>query len=91
MSQESSQESKLKRKGLHKYFHVSLTDFYISLIISFGLFLLVIFKFMNRILDLGVSTSYISWIDAMQLALLWGVFAFSSRIYYDRYEKKYDQ
>ena len=77
------------RKGLHKYFHVSKLDTYFYVTFSFGFFALVAFKVMNRILDLGMSTRYITWVDALQIAILWAILAFVSNAYYLKHEQKY--
>ena len=83
-------EEKLLRTGLHKYLHISKTDVYISAILSIGFFVLVLFKFCNRILDWGIATSYITWVVAMQLGVMWAILAFAFFAYYDKYERKYD-
>lgn len=82
---------KLTRKGIHKYFHVSKMDTYFYTILSLAFFVLVGFKFFNRIFDWGMSTSYITWKDSMQLAILWAILGFVSHAYYIKHEKKYDQ
>ena len=78
-----------ERQGLHKYLHVSKMDTYFYATFSIAFFALVFVKVANRIFDLGVDTSYISWISAMQIALLWAILAFVSDAYYDKHEKKY--
>ena len=80
-----------KREGLHKYFHVSKLDTYIYVIFSLSFFALVVSKVMNRIFDIGWGTPYISWIDALQIAILWAILAFVSNAYYIKYEKKYNK
>ena len=79
------------RTGFHKHIHVSKLDSYISGILSLGFFVLVGFKFFNRIFDWGMATSYITWVDAMQLAVLWAILAFAFQAYYEKYERKYDE
>ena len=82
---------KLTRKGLHKYFHVSKLDTYFHVIFSVGFLALVIFKVLNRILDFGMGTPIISWVNALQLAILWAILGFVSHQYYIKYEQKYDK
>ena len=83
-------KDQVSRTGFHKHIHVSKLDSYISGILSFGFFVLVGFKFFNRIFDWDMATSYITWVDAMQLAVLWAILAFAFQAYYQKYEKKYD-
>ena len=83
--------SNVVRKGFHKHVHVSKLDSYICGILSFGFFVLVAFKFFNRIFEWGMATSYITWVDAMQLAVLWAILSFAFQAYYDKYERKYDE
>ena len=78
------------RKGLHKYFHVSKLDTYFYASFSIGLFALVAFKVLNRLMDFGTDTSIITWVNALQLAVLWGILGFVSHEYYVKYEKQYD-
>ena len=82
---------KLSRKGFHKYFHVSKLDTYFYVIFSVGFFGLVIFKVLNRIMDYGLGTPIISWVNALQLAILWAILGFVSHQYYIKYEQKYDK
>jgi hypothetical protein len=86
----SNDDSKLTRKGLHRSFHISKRDTYISGALSLLFLFLVIFKFFNRILDWEIPTRFISWQDSLQIALLWGIFAVISDLYYRKYEAKYD-
>ena len=79
------------RKGLHKYFHVSKFDTYAYVIFSTGFFALTIFKVLNRWKDWGVDTSYISWVNALQLVILFAILGFVSQEYYIKYEQKYDK
>jgi hypothetical protein len=46
---------------------------------------------MNRIFDMGWGTPYITWVDALQIAILWAILAFVSNAYYVKYEKKYNK
>ena len=77
------------RKGMHKYFHVSKLDTYFYVVFSLSFFALVVSKVLSRIFDLGWGTPYISWVDALQIAILWAILAFASNAYYIKYEKKY--
>lgn len=86
----TNKEVKTKRKGLHKAFHVSKLDTYIAGSASILFIFLVLFKFLNRVFDLGISTAYISWKEALQIALLFGIYALLSDMYYQKYEAKYD-
>ncbi len=78
------------RKGLHKYFHVSKLDTYFYATFSIGFIALVAFKVLNRLMDLGTDTSIITWVNALQLSVLWGILGFVSHEYYVKYEKQYD-
>ena len=77
------------RKGIHKYLHVSKLDTYFYIAFSGSFFALVGFKVFNRIFDLGMGTRYITWIDALQIGILWAILAFVSNAYYVKYEQKY--
>jgi len=79
------------RKGMHKYFHVSKLDTYAYAVFSISFFVLVVFKVLNRIFDLGMGTPYITWIDALQIAILWAILGFVSNAYYLKHEKKYNK
>ncbi len=79
------------RKGMHKYFHVSKLDTYVYVIFSLSFLALVVSKVMNRIFDMGWATPYITWVDALQIAILWAILAFVSNAYYIKYEKKYNK
>lgn len=80
-----------KREGLHKYIHVSKLDTYVYVIFSLSFLGLVVSKVMNRILDIGWATRYITWVDALQIAILWAILAFVSNAYYLKHEKKYNK
>ena len=77
------------RKGMHKYFHVSKLDTYFYVVFSLSFLALVVSKVMYRLFDIGRSTPYITWVDALQIAILWAILAFVSNAYYIKYEKKY--
>ena len=78
------------RKGMHKYFHVSKLDTYLYVIFSFSCLALVVSKVLNRVFDMGWGTPYITWVAALQIAILWAILAFVSNAYYIKYEKKYN-
>lgn len=84
-------EEKLTRKGIHKYFHVSKLDTYICAFISVALLAFVGFKVLNRILDLGMATPFISWVNTLQLGVLFAILGFAFHEYYIKYEQKYDK
>jgi hypothetical protein len=77
------------RKGIHQYLHVSKLDTYFYVAFSVSFFGLVVFKVFNRFFDMGMATSYITWVDALQIAILWAILAFVSNAYYVKYEQKY--
>ncbi len=79
------------RKGIHKFFHVSKIDTYIYATFSIGLLALVVFKVLNRIMDWGFGTPIITWVNALQLAILLAILGFVSHEYYTKYEKRYDK
>jgi hypothetical protein len=76
------------RKGYLKYFGVSKLDIYVYFVFSISFFALVVSKVMNRIFDIGWGTSYISWVDALQIAILWAILGFVSNSYYIKHKKK---
>ena len=82
---------KPKRKGIHKYFHVSKLDTYVYAIFSLGLFGLVGFKVANKVFELDMATTFITWVDTLQLAVLWGIMGIVSHNYYLKHEEKYDK
>ncbi len=76
---------KIKRKGLHKFFHVSRLDTYISVlgvIIFFGIVALKVF---------GQEISFITWTDALQIGILFGILGIVARMYYRFFEERYDK
>ena len=73
------------RKGLHKFFYVSRLDTYISIL--GGVFFLGILGFKV----FGEEISFISWTDALQIALLFGIFGIVARMYYHFFEERYDR
>ena len=76
---------KVKRKGLHKFFHVSRLDTYVSILGALFFFVIVLFKVF------GEEISFITWTDALQLAILFGIFGIVARMYYHFFEERYDK
>ena len=73
------------RKGLHKFFHVTRLDTYIGIlgaVFFLGIVLLKVF---------GEEISFITWTDALQIALLFGIFGIVARMYYHFFEARYDK
>lgn len=75
----------VKRKGLHKFFHVSRLDTVISVLgaIIFGV--IVVLKVVGR------EISFITWPDALQIGILFGIFGIVARMYYHFFEERYDK
>ena len=73
------------RKGLHKFFHVSRLDTYISVLgaIIFGG--IVVLKVVGR------EISFITWTDALQIGILFGILGIVARMYYHFFEERYDK
>lgn len=83
--QTTSANEKPSRKGLHRYFHVSRLDWYLSILITivflvFGL--LELFKIANL--------RFIRMSNAFEFAMLFLICGMVSRIYYKLFEEKYD-
>ena len=76
---------KVKRKGLHKFFHVSRLDTYVSILGAIFFLGIVLFKVF------GEEISFITWTDALQLAILFGIFGIVARMYYHFFEERYDK
>ena len=74
------------RKGLHKYFHVSRLDAYISAIIAI---VFAVFGFIE-LLNIG-NLSFIKMSNSFQFAMLFGIFGMVSRMYYKSFEEQYDK
>ena len=73
------------RKGLHKFFHVSRADKYVcglGVIVFWGI---VVLKATGR------EISFISWTDALQIGLLWGIAGIVLQMYYRLFEERYDK
>jgi hypothetical protein len=74
------------RKGLHKYFHASRLDTYISAIIA------IVFVVFGCIELFDISNlRFIRMSNSFQFALLFGIFGMVVRIYYKLFEEQYDR
>ncbi len=76
------------RKGLHKYFHISRLDTYISVLGAIIFFVIVFIKAFGAF---GLEISFITWTDALELGILFGIFGIVARIYYHFFEERYDK
>ena len=85
---EVSQDNReqLTRKGLHRYFHVSRLDWYLSAVIA------IIFTIFGVIELFGITNlTFIQMGNSFQFALLFAIFAMVSRIYYRMFEEQYEK
>jgi len=74
------------RKGLHKYFHVSRLDWYLSVVIA------IIFTIFGVIELFDIAKlRFIRMGNSFQFALLFVIFGMVSRIYYKMFEEHYDK
>jgi len=74
------------RKGLHRYFHVSRLDCYISAIIA------IVFAIFGFIELFGIDNlRFIRMGNSFQFAMLFAIFGMVSRIYYKLFEEQYDR
>ncbi len=76
---------KVTRKGMHKFFHVSRLDAY------FGILGAIVFLGIIFLKAIGEEISFITWVDSLQLAILFGIFGIVSRMYYNYFEERYDK
>jgi hypothetical protein len=74
------------RKGLHKNFHVSRLDTYISAIAAI---VFVVFGFIE-LFDIA-NLRFIRMSNSFQFAMLFGIFGMVARIYYKLFEEQYDR
>ncbi len=74
------------RKGMHKYFHVSRLDAYISAAVA------IVFTIFGciELFNIG-QLSFIRMSNSFQFALLFGIFGIVSGIYYKSFEERYDK
>ena len=75
----------VKRKGLHKFVHISRLDTYISFSGAMVFWSIVAFKM------IGWEISFITWTDALQIGILLSIFGVVARIYYHIFEERYDK
>jgi len=74
------------RKGLHKYFHVSRLDWYLSAFIA------VVFAILGVIELFGIDNlRFIRMGNSFQFAMLFAIFGMVSRIYYKLFEEQYEK
>lgn len=74
------------RKGLHKFFHVSRLDTYLSAIIA------IAFSVLGAIELFDIANlRFIRMGNAFQFALLFAIYGMVSRIYYKLFEEQYDK
>ena len=84
VSQDSSE--KPSRKGLHKYFHVSRLDWYLSAVIA------IVFAIFGAIELFDITKlRFIRMGNSFQFAMLFAIFGMVSRIYYKMFEEKYEK
>lgn len=76
---------KPQRKGLHKYFHTSRMDWYLSAIIAM---VFIVFGVIE-LFDIA-NLRFIKMSNSFQFALLFGIFGMVARIYYKLFEEQYD-
>ena len=82
-SQDKSEN--IRRKGLHKFVHVSRWDTYVS---AFGA---IIFLGIIGLKVGGFEISFITWTDAFQIAILLGILGIVAGMYYRLFEERYDR
>lgn len=75
----------VKRTGLHRFFHVSRGDKYVSALGGIVFLTIVVLKVT------GLEISFISWTDAFQIAILFGISGVVSQMYYRLFEERYDK
>jgi len=74
------------RKGLHKYFHVSRLDWYLSAVIA------IVFAVFGAIELFDIAKlRFIRMGNSFQFAMLFAIFGMVSRIYYKMFEEKYEK
>ncbi|MCK4990797.1 MAG: hypothetical protein KAS29_09940 [Bacteroidales bacterium] len=85
---ETSQNTTAKpaRTGLHKYFHVSRLDTYLSAIVA------IVFAIFGFIELFNIAElSFIKMSNSFQFVMLFGIFGMVARIYYKLFEEQYDK
>ena len=78
---------KSTRKGLHRFFHTSKADKYVGAALAIAFCVLTALK----IFGARDWLPSLSAVDALQLALLFGIFAIVADIHYRKYEAHYDK
>ena len=74
------------RKGLHKYFHTSPLDTYISAILALAFAVVGVIE----LFDIA-NLRFIRMSNSFQFALLFSILGMVARIYYKLFEEKYDK
>ena len=75
-----------KRKGLHKNFHVSRLDTYISAVAA------IVFAVFGFIELFGLANlRFIRMGNSFQFAMLFGIFGMVARIYYKLFEEQFEK
>ncbi len=74
-----------KRKGIHKFFHISRFDSYFGAVGAIVFLVIVILKVIG-----GWEISFISWSDALQIGILFGILGIVAQLYYNFFEERYD-
>jgi energy-coupling factor transporter transmembrane protein EcfT len=84
MSQGSSEVP--TRKGLHRFFHVSRLDWYLSVVIA------IFFTILGAIELFDIANlRFIRMGNSFQFAMLFAIFGMVSKIYYRMFEEQYDK
>jgi hypothetical protein len=85
---ETSQNTTEKptRKGVHKYFHVSRLDTYISVVAALVFAVLGFLELLNF-----ANITFIKVSNSFQFAILIGIYGLVSSMYYKLFEEKYDK
>ena len=75
-----------RRKGLHRLFHVSRWDAYLSALaaMTFAVFGFIEFFDLDNLRFIRMGNSF-------QFALLFGIFGMVAKIYYKLFEEQYDK
>jgi hypothetical protein len=76
----------LTRKGLHRYFHVSPWDTYLSFLAATVFVVLGLIEFFNI-----ENLRFIRMGNSFQFALLFGILGMVAKIYYKLFEEQYDK
>ena len=74
------------RKGLHRFFHVSRIDWYLSVVIAIFFTILGAIEFFDI-----ANLRFIRMGNSFQFAMLFAIFGMVSRIYYRMFEEQYDK